>query len=337
MSDTPPIRVGINGFGRIGRCTFKQLMEDEGVVVVGINDLAEIGDLAYLLKYDSVHGWYQSKVDHGESTLTVDGHEVAFFSERDPAQIPWGKLNADVVIEATGLFRSRADAGKHLEAGATKVIISAPSSNADGMFVLGVNDDDYDRAQHHVISNASCTTNCLAPVAKVLDQHFGIEKLMFTTVHAYTASQSLMDQPTRKRRRGRAAALSIIPTTTGAAEATEQVLPALAGKVSGMAMRVPIPDGSITDISALLRRRTSPGEINQVLEQAAAEGPLAGILRVSDELLVSCDILGDPHSSIVDADSTMVLDGTMAKVLAWYDNEWGYSARLVDFVHRVVA
>lgn len=331
-------RVAINGFGRIGRCLFKQLLDDDRFEVVGINDLSDLGDLAYLLKYDSVHGWYSSKVSRQEDhTLTVDGRDIAVSAEPEPAKLPWASLGVDVVIEATGAFRAREEAAGHLAAGARKVLISAPSDDADGMFVLGVNGRDYDPGRHHVVSMASCTTNCLAPVAKVLDAEFGIEHLMITTVHAYTASQSLMDRPMRKRRRGRAAAVSIIPTTTGATQATARVLPQLEGKMDGMAMRVPVPDGSVTDIVTTLKRATTVEEVNAVLEAASRTEDLEGILRVTDEALVSRDILGDTHSSIVDAESTMVLDGRVVKLLSWYDNEWGYSARLKDFTARLGA
>ena len=329
------IRVAINGFGRIGRCVFKILKEREDVEIVGVNDLADLGDLAYLLKYDSVHGWYRPKVDEGDRELIVDDKKIAFFSEPDPTKLPWGDLGVDVVLESTGALRKRQDAGKHIEGGAKKVIISAPSTDADGMFVMGVNSDLYDPKSHHVVSMASCTTNCLAPVARVLHDNFGIEHLMFVTVHAYTSSQSLMDIPMRKRRRGRAAALSIVPTTTGAASAAEVVIPELKGKMSGSALRVPVPDGSVTDITVKLARHVSIEDINEAL-QAAAESPrFRGILRVTDEALVSSDILGDPHSSIVAADLTMTLDGGIAKVVSWYDNEWGYSARLADFTKLV--
>lgn len=325
-------RVAINGFGRIGRCVFKQLVEDDRFEVVGINDLSDLGDLAYLLKYDSVHGWYPSKVSRdGDHTLTVDSQTIAVSAEPDPAALPWKELGADIVIEATGAFRARKKAAGHITAGARKVIISAPSDDADGMFVLGVNGHEYAPQRHEVVSMASCTTNCLAPVAKVLDEAFGIEHLMITTVHAYTASQSLMDRPTRKRRRGRAAAVSIIPTTTGATAATARVLPQLTGKMDGMAMRVPIPDGSVTDIVATVSRKTTVEEVNGALQAASNTAELQGILRVTYEALVSRDILGDTHSSIVDAESTLVLDGRMIKLLSWYDNEWGYSARLKDF------
>jgi len=308
-----PVRVGINGFGRIGRCLFKHLLQ-RGATVAGINDLADLGDLAYLLKYDSVHGWWDHRV-----------------SVTDPAALPWGGSGADVVVECSGAFRKRADAAKHLAAGAKKVVISAPADDPDGTFVLGVNAHTYDPGKHHVVSMASCTTNSLAPVAKVLHETFGVEHLMITTVHAYTSSQSLMDAPTRKRRRGRAAALSIVPTSTGAARATALVIPELKGKMDGMALRVPVPDGSITDIVARLGKDATPDTINAALQAASETPALKGILRVADEALVSRDILGDTHSAIVDRDSTMVLDKRVAKVLVWYDNEWGYSARLADF------
>ncbi len=329
------VRVAINGFGRIGRCALKHSLERDDVEVVAVNDLADLSDLAYLLKYDSVHGWYSKGVESDENSITVDGRRLAFSAEREPEKLPWGELGIDVVLECTGAFRKRADAAKHLTAGARKVAISAPSPDADGMFVLGVNAHDYDAGEHDVVSMASCTTNCLAPVAKVLLEQFGVRHLMMTTIHAYTSSQSLTDIPTRKRRRGRAAAQSIVPTTTGAAKATAIVLPALAGRCDGMAFRVPVPDGSVTDITASLEKDVTIDEVNDALRAAAATGPLKGILRVTDEELVSTDILGDPHSSIVDAPSTMVLKKRIAKVVSWYDNEWGYSARLVDFAALV--
>jgi glyceraldehyde 3-phosphate dehydrogenase len=331
-----PVRIGINGFGRIGRCAFKQFVAGHDFEVVAINDLADLGDLAYLLKYDSVHGWYPRKVSHDDEALLVDGRRVRFFSRDKPGEIPWRAAGADVVIECTGAFRSRDKAAGHLTAGARKVILSAPADDADGTFVYGVNTDRYDAGQHHVISNASCTTNCLAPLAKVLLERFGVEHMLITTVHAYTSSQALMDAPMRKRRRGRAAALSIVPTTTGAARATARVLPELEGRIDGMALRVPVPDGSVTDVVALLARDVTADAVNRALREAAESAPLRGVLRVSDEALVSCDILGDPHSSIVDAESTMVLRDRVVKVIAWYDNEWGYAARLVD-MSRLVA
>jgi glyceraldehyde 3-phosphate dehydrogenase len=306
-------RIGINGFGRIGRCTLKHLVKRAEVEVVGINDLAEISDLTYLLKYDSVHGWYPPKISNDDHSIQVGDRRIQFYSEKDPSRIPWGEIGVDIVLECSGVFRKREDAAGHLHAGAKRVIISAPSDDADGMFVLGVNHKDYDPQRHHIVSNASCTTNSLAPVAMVLHERFGVEHLMITTIHAYTSSQSLTDIPTRKRRRGRAAGISIVPTTTGAARATAKVIPDLEGRMDGVALRVPVPDGSITDIVATLRSSVTAD-------------------RVTDEALVSRDIIGDPHSSIVDAESTMVLRDHVVKVLAWYDNEWGYSARLADFV-----
>ncbi len=323
------IRVGINGFGRIGRCTFKQLVSDDRFEVVGINDLADLDDLAYLLKYDSVHGWYPRKVETSEGKLVVDGNKISFTEERDPAELPWGDLDVDVVVESSGAFRSRDDAAKHLAAGASRVLISAPSSDADRTFVYGVNDELYDPGTHVVVSNASCTTNCLAPFAKVLHDTFGIERLMMSTIHAYTSSQSLMDTPVRKRRRGRSAALSIVPTTTGATKATELVIPELEGRMDGMAFRVPVEDGSVVDATVTLEQSASIEAIHEAME-AAAEGRMKGVLRVTEEALVSRDIIGDPHSSIIDAQSTMTLGGNTVKIVSWYDNEWGYSARLVD-------
>ncbi|HSJ28947.1 MAG TPA: type I glyceraldehyde-3-phosphate dehydrogenase [Acidimicrobiia bacterium] len=325
-------RIGINGFGRIGRCTFKQLVADGRFEVVAINDLAPLDELAYLLKYDSVHGWYPRKVSVDDGVLVVDEHRVGFSSERDPSKLPWDGV--DVVIEATGALRSREAAGGHLQAGARRVIISAPSDDVDATLVLGVNEETFDPEHHFLISNASCTTNCLAPVAKVLQDSFGIEHLMMSTIHAYTSSQSLMDQPTRKRRRGRAAALSIVPTTTGAAKATALVIPELAGRVDGMAFRVPVENGSVVDLTATLQRDVTTDEVHGVLEEAAA-GRMRGVLRVTDEALVSRDIIGDPHSSIVDSESTMILAGNVVKIVSWYDNEWGYSARLVDMAAHV--
>lgn len=323
------IKVAINGFGRIGRCTFKQLIDDDRFEVVGINDLADNDDLAYLLKYDSVHGWYPRKVSTDGDMLVVDGRKIPFSEQRDPSKLPWGDLGVDVVVESSGAMRSREDAAGHIQAGARKVVISAPSDTADATFVLGVNEDTYDPDKHEIVSNASCTTNCLAPVAKVLSDSFGVEHLMMSTIHAYTSSQALTDTPTRKRRRGRAAATSIIPTTTGAAKATELVIPELAGRMDGMAYRVPVEDGSVTDITAVLSRDTTVDEIHEALADAA-EGRMKRVLRLTEEELVSRDIIGDPHSSIVDTKSTMLLNNNVVKVVSWYDNEWGYSARMVD-------
>ena len=331
MSTQEVIRVGINGFGRIGRTVFKQLLQRENFQVVGINDLANLEDLAYLLKHDSVHGWYPRKVAAQDSSIQVDQQSIPFFSSPDPKELPWKQTGADIIIECSGALRSRSKAAGHLEAGAKRVIISAPSDDADTMIVLGVNEEVYRPESHQVVSMASCTTNCLAPVARVLHESFGVEFIMFTTVHAYTSSQSLMDMPARHRRRGRAAALSIIPTTTGAAKAAEKVLPQLKGKMTGMAMRVPVPNGSITDMMVSLGKDVTSKQVNTALREASEKSSLREILRVTDEALVSQDIIGDPHSSIVDAQSTMVLNNRIVKILAWYDNEWGYSARLVDF------
>lgn len=331
MTAKQAIKVGINGFGRIGRTVFKQFLQRPEFQVVGINDLANLDDLAYLLKYDSVHGWYAPKVTVEEGTIKVEDRKIPFFSSPDPGKIPWKDVGAEVIIESSGALRSRSKAAGHLDAGALRVIISAPSDDADAMIVLGVNEDTYDANSHKIISMASCTTNCLAPVAMVLHKVFGVEYIAFTTVHAYTSSQSLMDTPARHRRRGRAAALSIIPTTTGAAKAAEKVLPELKGKITGMAMRVPVPDGSVTDMVVALQSDVNAAEINDSLLQASERLPVKGILRVTHEALVSQDIIGDPHSSIVDAPSTLMLGKRVVKILAWYDNEWGYSARLVDF------
>lgn len=335
MNEIKKVKVGINGFGRIGRSTFKQLLQRGDFEVVGINDLSNIEDLAYLLKYDSVHGWYPKKVSCNTSNLQVDGLNIPFSSSPNPAKIPWKDLGAEIVIECSGALRSRSKAAGHLEAGAQRVIISAPSDDADVTIMLGVNSESYDPKAHQIISMASCTTNCIAPVAKVIHNYFGVEYIMFTTVHAYTSSQSLMDTPARHRRRGRAAAVSIIPTTTGAARAVEKAIPELAGKIDGMAMRVPIPDGSVADIVLSLMKDATPGQINDVLAQASEEPSLKGVLRVTDEALVSRDIIGDPHSSIVDAQSTMMIGNRIAKIITWYDNEWGYSARLVDLARFI--
>jgi glyceraldehyde 3-phosphate dehydrogenase len=329
-------RIGINGFGRIGRLVLRRALTLPNVEVVAMNDRAQLGDLAYLLKYDSVHGLFPGEVAHQERSLLVNGRAIQYSSETEAVKIPWREAGVDVVIESTGALRGRKDATGHLQAGAQKVIISAPSNDVDVTIVPGVNDDQYDSSQHHVLSMASCTTNSLAPVAKVLQDQFGIKHLCITTVHAYTASQSILDKPTRHRRRGRAGALSMIPTSTGAAQATALVIPALAGKVDGMAIRVPVPDGSVTDIVAELETATTAEEINARLRDAAQRPPLQGILAVSDDELVSVDIIGNPHSAIVDALSTMVLGGTMAKLLSWYDNEWGYACRLAELAPRLI-
>jgi glyceraldehyde 3-phosphate dehydrogenase len=329
------IRVAINGFGRIGRCSLKQFISDDRFEVVGINDLADLDDLAYLLKYDSVHGWYPRKVSVSDDRLVVDGRKIPFRAERDPSRLPWGDLGVDVVVESSGAMRSREDSARHIDAGAGRVVISAPSDDADATFVYGVNHHTFDPELHVVVSNASCTTNCLAPVAKVLSDEFGVEHLMMSTIHAYTSSQALVDTPMRKRRRGRAAALSIVPSTTGAAMATARVIPELEGRMDGMAFRVPVENGSVTDITAVLGRPVTVDEVHAALSAAAA-GPMEGVLRVTDEALVSRDIIGDPHSSIVDSESTILLRDNVIKIVSWYDNEWGYSARMVD-ISAVVA
>ncbi len=330
------IRIAINGFGRIGRCSFKQFISDDRFEVVGVNDLADLEDLAYLLKYDSVHGWYPREVTTRSNKLVVDDREVRFTSEPDPSALPWAELEVDVVVECTGAMRSRADLARHLDAGARRVVIFAPSDDADATFVYGVNDDAFDPERHYVVSNASCTTNCLAPVAKVLSDNFGVEYLMMSTIHAYTSSQALVDTPTRKRRRGRAAALSIVPSTTGATKATEQVIPELEGRMEGMALRVPVEDGSVTDITAKLNQKVTVDQIHEALLEAAT-GRMKGVLRVTDEALVSRDIIGDPHSSIVDSASTLLLQDNVVKIVSWYDNEWGYSARMVDMAMVIAA
>jgi glyceraldehyde 3-phosphate dehydrogenase len=329
-------RVAINGFGRIGRLVLRSALEAgrDDLEFVAVNDLTSKETLAHLFKYDSVHGIFPGTVEASENGIRVNGKEVRVLSERDPAALPWKELEVDIVVESTGFFTKRADAAKHIEAGARKVIISAPAKEEDITIVLGVNEDRYDPDAHHVISNASCTTNCLAPVAKVLMESFGIERGLMTTIHAYTNDQSTLDAPHKDLRRARAAAVSMIPTTTGAARATSLVLPELKGKLDGMAIRVPTPDVSIVDLTAEVQKDASVESVNGAL-RSAAEGPLAGILDVSDEPLVSIDYTGNPHSSVVDLLSTAVIGSRMVKVLAWYDNEWGYASRVVDLASYV--
>ncbi len=322
------IRVGINGFGRIGRLFFRA-SRGKNIDVVGINDLTDAKTLAHLLKYDSIHGRFPGTVEAGENEIIVDGVSIPICSERDPANLPWSKLGATIVIESTGLFVHREGASKHLAAGAERVIISAPAKDPDVTIVLGVNTDAYDPAKHKIVSNASCTTNCLGPIAKVLHDEYGIEGGWMTTIHAYTNDQVTQDSPHSDLRRARAAAVSMIPTSTGAAKAIGLVMPELAGRLDGYAMRVPTSDVSIVDLSVKLRKSTDAASINAVMK-AAADGPLKGILEYCDEPLVSIDFLGNPHSSILDADNTRVMDGNFAKVLSWYDNEMGYSSRVVD-------
>ncbi len=330
-----PVRVGINGFGRIGRNIMRAALGDRNIDFVAINDLTSAGTLAHLLKYDSVLGNLHARVEAKADTISVDGDEFKVLSLRDPAQLPWKDLGVDVVFESTGLFTDRAGASKHVAAGAKKVIITAPAKNPDIMVVLGVNDEQYDPAKHQIISNASCTTNCLAPLAKVLHQSFGIRKGWMTTIHSYTNDQNLLDLPHKDLRRARAAALSMIPTTTGAAAAVGQVLPELKGKLDGISMRVPTPNVSCVDLAAILDKRVTAEEVNAAL-LAAANGPLKGILACSNEELVSIDFKGNPHSSIVDLPYTKVMDGDFVKVLSWYDNEWGYSNRCVDLLRKLV-
>jgi len=332
------VRVGINGFGRIGRNVFRAAHERSADIEwVGVNDLVDAATLAHLLKYDSVYGPYPGSVEANGDAIVVDGKEVKVLGERDPAQLPWGDLGADVVIESTGLFTKREDAAKHLDAGAQKVIISAPATDPDVTVALGVNfDDAYDADKHHIISNASCTTNCLAPVAKVLNETVGIDRGLMTTIHAYTADQRLQDMPHKDLRRARAAAINLIPTSTGAAKAVGLVLPELKGKLTGYAIRTPLPTGSIVDLTVVTSRETSVEEINEAFRARADTGPLEGILRYTDEPIVSSDIVKSTHSSIFDSDLTEVLDGTLVKVISWYDNEWGYSNRCVELAQRVL-
>ncbi|EIT87041.1 glyceraldehyde-3-phosphate dehydrogenase [Fictibacillus macauensis ZFHKF-1] len=324
-------KIGINGFGRIGRNVFRAALNNPNVEVVAVNDLTDANMLAFLLKHDTVHGKLNETVEVGENALIVNGKEIKVLAERDPAQLGWGELGVEVVVESTGRFTKRSDAAKHLEAGAKKVVISAPASDEDITVVMGVNEDQYDAANHHVLSNASCTTNCLAPFAKVLNEKFGIKRGMMTTVHSYTNDQQILDLPHKDYRRARAAAENIIPTTTGAAKAVSLVLPELKGKLNGMAMRVPTPNVSLVDLVAELDKDVTAEEINAALKEAA-EGPLKGILGYSEEPLVSTDYNGNTNSSTVDALSTMVMEGSMVKVISWYDNETGYSSRVVDLI-----
>jgi glyceraldehyde 3-phosphate dehydrogenase len=330
-------RVGINGFGRVGRQSLKALIERApDVEVVAINDLVPVALDAILFKRDSTYGTYPGVVDHTDDSLIIDGRQIRVFSERDPAALPWADLGVDIVLESTGIFTSAEKARAHLDAGAHKVIISAPAKNEDITIVLGVNEDRYDPASHHIISNASCTTNCLAPAAKVVNDLLGIEKGLMNTIHSYTNDQRILDVAHKDPRRARSAGQNIIPTTTGAAKALALVIPDLKGKFDGFSLRVPTPTVSVVDFTATVRRATSVEELNDAFRTAAA-GPLQGILGVSDEPLVSMDFKGDSRSSIIDADSTMVLGGDMVKVISWYDNEWGYSCRVADLIAFVAA
>ncbi|HSK48928.1 MAG TPA: type I glyceraldehyde-3-phosphate dehydrogenase [Solirubrobacterales bacterium] len=331
------VKVGINGFGRIGRNVFRAAHEaGADLEFVAVNDLTDPGTLAHLLKYDSILGRFPAEVAAGEGSISVGGKEIKVLSERDPGALPWGDLGVDVVIESTGFFTARDDAAKHLAAGAKKVIISAPAKDPDVTVALGVNFDTYDAASHDIISNASCTTNCLAPLAKVLNDSFGIEQGLMTTIHAYTADQRLQDMPHKDLRRARAAALNLIPTTTGAAKAVGLVLPELNGKLNGFAMRAPVATGSVVDLVFTTPNPVTPEQVNAAVKEAA-EGPLKGILAYTEDPIVSTDIVGDPHSSIFDAGQTMAIgDGKMIKAVTWYDNEWGYSNRCVELAGKVL-
>jgi len=327
------IKVGINGFGRIGRLVFRAGMQ-KGLEFVGINDITDAATLAHLLKYDSVHGKYPGEIKHDDKNIIVDGKKIPVMAERDPGNLPWGDLGAQVVAECTGLFRAKKDAEKHISAGAKKVLISAPAKNPDGTFVLGVNDKDYDKSKHNVISIGSCTTNCLAPVSKVMLDTFGIKRALMTTIHSYTTSQRILDLPHKDLRRARAAALNLIPTTTGAAKAISLVIPELEGKMDGCAIRTPTPAGSLVDLSVVMEKEASIDEINAAMKKAA-EGPMKSYLEYSEEPLVLVDIVGNPHSSIFDAQSTMV-SGNLAKIFSWYDNEWGFSNRMADMLGKMM-
>jgi glyceraldehyde 3-phosphate dehydrogenase len=332
------VRVGINGFGRIGRNVFRAAHEsDADIEVVAVNDITDAGTLAHLLKYDSVFGPFPGTVEVRDGSLAIDGRDVRVLGERDPAALPWSDLDVDVVIESTGLFTKRDAAAKHLQAGAEKVIISAPATEPDVTVALGVNFDDvYEPDNHHVISNASCTTNCLAPVAKVLHETVGIERGLMTTIHAYTADQRLQDAPHKDLRRARAAAINLVPASTGAAKAIGLVIPELQGKLHGFAVRAPVPTGSVVDLTVQVARETTVDEINEAFRSRADSGAFAGILQYTDDPIVSSDIVKSPFSSIFDSELTAVMDGTMVKVVAWYDNEWGYSNRCVELAQKVL-
>ena len=330
------IRVGINGFGRIGRNIMRAAMSHDDIDIVAVNDLTDAATLAHLLKYDSILGNLKADITSKGDRITVDGDEFQVLAQKDPAALPWKDLGVQIVFEGTGKFTKRDDAAKHLTAGAKRVIITAPAKGPDVSIVMGVNHESYDPAKHHIISNASCTTNCLAPTAKVLHESFGIRKGWMTTVHSYTNDQQLLDLPHKDLRRARAAALSMIPTTTGAALAVGEVLPELKGKLDGFSMRVPTPNVSVVDLSALVEKKTTGEEINAALREAA-NGPMKGILSMSDDPLVSIDFRGNPNSSIIDTAYTKVMDGDLVKVVSWYDNEWGYSNRCVDLLRMIVA
>jgi glyceraldehyde 3-phosphate dehydrogenase len=328
------IKVGINGFGRIGRLVFRAILDRKEFEVVQINDITTAEVLAHLLKYDSVHGKFKGNVSHAENAIIVNGKTIKISAEKDPAALPWKELGVEAVVESTGVFRKKAEVAKHIQAGAKKVVLTVPAKDEiDATIVLGVNDDMI-KDEHQIVSNASCTTNCLAPVAKVLHDKFGIVRGFMTTVHAYTNDQKILDLPHKDLRRARAAGLSIIPTTTGAAKAVGKVIPELKGKLDGFALRVPVSDGSVVDLVAELKKTVTVEQVNAAMKQAA-EGRLKGILEYTEDPIVSCDIVGNPHSSIFDALSTMLIEGNMVKVVSWYDNEWAYSCRVVDLLAKL--
>ena len=330
------VRIGINGFGRIGRLVLRAGYDDPGLEFVAINDITDAKTLAHLFKYDSIHGRFKGDTKEGKDSIEVDGKSIRIFAESDPAKIPWGDLGVDVVVESTGLFKTRESAGKHLQAGAKKVLISAPAKGHDGTFVQGVNFDEFDKKKHDIISIGSCTTNCLAPIVKVLHDNFKIARGFMTTIHAYTNDQKILDLPHSDLRRARAAAMSMIPTTTGAAKAISEVIPDMKGRLDGVAVRVPTPVGSLVDLVADLETEISVKSVNSAM-QKAAEGPMKGVLQYMEEPIVSVDVVGNPHSSIFDALSTMVTGGNMVKVFSWYDNEWGFSCRMIDMLKKMAA
>ena len=330
-----PIKVGINGFGRIGRNIVRTAIDDKDMQFVAVNDITDAKTLAHLLKYDSVLGNLPHNITHTDDSISIDGRPIKVFKVKDPAEINWASVGAEIVVESTGLFTKGLEARKHLRAPVKKVVISAPADDPDGTFVLGVNDKSYDPAKHHVVSNASCTTNCLAPVAKVIQDTFGIQSGTMTTIHSYTNDQKLLDLPHKDLRRARAAALSMIPSSTGAAKALHLVIPELKGKLDGFAMRVPTPNVSVVDLVAYVEKKTTAEEVNAAMKQAAGSGPLKGYLGYEDAELVSMDYRGDSRSSIVDAPMTRVINGNLVKVIAWYDNEWGYSCRVRDLINFI--
>jgi len=325
------VKVAINGFGRIGRMVFRAMLNDSQIDVVAINDLTNTKTLAYLLKYDSVHGKLNADIKSTDNSLIINNKEIKVFAQRDPLQLPWRQLDIDVVVESTGFFTKRADASKHLQAGAKKILISAPSADADITIVKGVNEGNYDKNKHHIVNNASCTTNCLAPIVKVLEDNFGVVHGFMTTVHSYTADQHLVDAPHSDLRRARSAAVSLVPTSTGAAKAVAEVIPSLKGKLDGLAVRAPTPDGSFTDFVCVLKKPVTKDQVNWLFSEVS-KYHMKGILEYTDEAIVSVDIIGNPHSCIFDSSLTHVIDGTFLKIGAWYDNEWGYSNRMVDVI-----